>query len=101
MKKYLLVFRIRLINNIQYRTVTFGAIASNIAWVLLELMIYVALYNSAGHVLPMTFSQMVSYGWIKRIVMNMLAVVAYDGEIYRTGKAYGLIWKVVFSGNSQ
>ena len=82
MKKYLSVFRIRLINNIQYRTVTFGAIASNIVWVLLELMMYVALYNSAGHVLPMTFSQMVSYVWIKRIVMSMLAVVAYDGEIY-------------------
>lgn len=56
MKKYLSVFRIRLINNIQYRTVTFGAVASNIVWVLLELMMYVALYNSAGHVLPMTFS---------------------------------------------
>ena len=82
MKKYLSVFRIRLINNIQYRTVTFGAVASNIVWVLLELMMYVALYNSAGHVLPMTFSQIVSYIWVKRIVMNMLAVVAYDGEIY-------------------
>lgn len=82
MKKYLSVFRIRLINNIQYRMVTFGAIASNIVWVLLELMMYVALYNSAGHVLPMTFSQIVSYVWVKRIVMNMLAVVAYDGEIY-------------------
>ena len=43
---------------------------------------YVALYNSAGNVLPMTFSQIVSYIWVKRIVMNMLAVVAYDGEIY-------------------
>ena len=82
MKKYLSVFRIRLINNMQYRTVTLGAVASNIAWVLLELMVYVALYNSAGHVLPMTFSQIVSYVWVKRIVMNMLAVVAYDGEIY-------------------
>ena len=82
MKKYLSVFRIRLINNMQYRTVTLGAVASNIAWVLLELMMYVALYNSAGHVLPMTFSQIVSYVWVKRIVMNMLAVVAYDGEIY-------------------
>ena len=82
MKKYLSVFRIRLINNIQYRTVTFGAVASNIVWVLLELMMYVALYNSAGHVLPMTFSQIVSYIWVKRIIMNMLAVVAYDGEIY-------------------
>ena len=82
MKKYLSVFRIRLINNIQYRAVTFGAVASNIVWVLLELMMYVALYNSAGHLLPMTFSQIVSYIWVKRIVMNMLAVVAYDGEIY-------------------
>ena len=82
MKKYLSVFRIRLINNIQYRAVTFGAVASNIVWVLLELMMYVALYNSAEHVLPMTFSQIVSYIWVKRIVMSMLAVVAYDGEIY-------------------
>ena len=82
MKKYLSLFRIRLINSVQYRAVTFGAVASNVVWVLLELMAYAALYKSAENALPMSFSQICSYVWIKRIVMGMLAVVAYDGEIY-------------------
>ena len=82
MKKYLSLFRIRLINSVQYRAVTFGAVASNVVWVLLELMMYAALYKSAENALPMSFPQICSYVWVKRIVMNMLAVVAYDGEIY-------------------
>ena len=30
MKKYLSLFRIRLINSVQYRAVTFGAVAANV-----------------------------------------------------------------------
>ena len=82
MKKYLSLFRIRLINSVQYRAVTFGAVASNVVWVLLELMMYAALYKSAEKALPMSFPQICSYVWVKRIVMGMLVVVAYDGEIY-------------------
>ena len=82
MKKYYSLFRIRLVNSIQYRAITFGAVLSNFMWVFMELMLYVAIYKTAGGNLPMTFAQIVSYIWIKRMVMALLSVVASDGEIY-------------------
>ena len=95
MKKYLSLFRIRLINSVQYRAVTFGAVASNVVWVLLELMVYAALYKSAENALPMSFPQICSYVWVKRIVMNMLAVVAYDGEIYSVINSGSVAYELV------
>lgn len=95
MKKYLSLFRIRLVNSIQYRAVTFGAVVSNLAWVLLEIMMYVAIYSSAENVLPMDFFQLVSYVWMKRIVMSLLTVVAYDGEIYSVINSGSIAYELV------
>lgn len=82
MRKYFSLFRIRLINNIQYRAITVGGVLSNFIWIFMELMMYVAIYETADKILPMSFSQIVSYVWVKRMVMLMLTVVASDGEIY-------------------
>lgn len=82
MRKYVSLFRIRLINNIQYRAITAGVVLSNFIWVFMELMMYAAIYGTADKSLPMSFSQMVSYVWVKKMVMLMLAVVSSDREIY-------------------
>lgn len=82
MKTYISLFRIRLINNIQYRAITLGIFLSNLAWLFMELMAYVAIYKTTDTNLPMEFSQIVSYVWIKKIVMSLLVVVAADAEIY-------------------
>lgn len=82
MKTYVSLFRIRLINNIQYRAITFGIFLSNLAWLFMELRAYAAIYESADMNLPMAFSQIVSYVWVKKIVMSLLVVVAMDFEIY-------------------
>lgn len=82
MKKYYSLFRIRLLDRIQYRVIAFGVVLSNFIWVFMELMMYVAIYQSTDKTLPMSFPQIVSYVWIKRMAMQMLAVVAADNEIY-------------------
>ena len=82
MKKYYSLFRIRLLDRIQYRVIAFGIVLSNFIWVYMELMMYVAIYQSTDKTLPMSFPQIVSYVWIKRMAMQMLAVVAADNEIY-------------------
>lgn len=82
MRKYFSLFKIRLINNIQYRATAVGVVLSNFIWVFMEVMMYVVIYKTADRTLPMNFSQIVSYVWIKRMVMHMLTVVASDREIY-------------------
>lgn len=66
MKTYISLFRIRLINNIQYRAITLGKLLSDLAWLFMELMAYAAIYKSTDTNLPMGFSQIVSYVWIKK-----------------------------------
>ncbi len=82
MKMYISLFRIRLINNIQYRAIALGAILSNIVWAFLGIVMYCEVYKSANTALPMDFSQTVSYMWMQRAIMLLLSVVGADGEIF-------------------
>lgn len=82
MKKYYSIFKIRFINNLQYRPSLIGHIARNFAFAIMEIIVYLAIYNSGSFNLPMDFSQMVSYIWIQQIFMVLFSVVFSDGEIY-------------------
>lgn len=82
MKMYISLFRIRFINNLQYRTVALGAIISRFVFGFMEVLAYSALYNSGTITFPMTFSQTVSYIWIQQTLLMMFLVVFSDNEIY-------------------
>lgn len=82
MKMYLSVFRIRFINSLQYRVVTFGAIITRFMWGFMEILAYTMLYRTASTAFPMEFSQTVSYIWMQQILIVLFSVVFADGEIY-------------------
>jgi ABC-2 type transport system permease protein len=76
------VLRIRFINSLQYRAVTFGAILTRFAWGFMEILAYSTLYHSSNAVFPMEFSQTVSYIWMQQTLIVLFSVVFSDGEIY-------------------
>ncbi len=82
MKMYLSVFRIRLINNLQYRAVALGAIITRFAWGFMEILAYSMLYRASNAVFPMELSQTVSYIWMQQTLIVLFSVVFSDGEIY-------------------
>lgn len=82
MKMYVSVFRIRLINSMQYRAVAFGAIITQFMWGLMQILAFSALYRTGHTTFPMEFSQTVSYIWMQQTLMMLFLVVFSDGEIY-------------------
>lgn len=82
MKMYLSVFRIRFINSLQYRAVTFGSVITRFVWGFMEIMAYIMLYRTGNTVFPMELSQTVSYLWMQQTLIVLFSVVFSDGEIY-------------------
>ena len=95
MKMYFSVFRIRLINSLQYRAVVLGEILARLGWGIMEILAFAALYRSAGSGLPMEFSQTVSYIWLQQLLFLLFSVVYADSEIYSTLQDGSIAYELV------
>ena len=82
MKSYISVFRIQLINSMQYRTVVLAAIVTRFFWGFMEVLAYLVLYRTSNAAFPMELSQTVSYMWMQQILFVLFAVVFSDEDIY-------------------
>lgn len=81
MKSYFSLFRIRMINGLQYRAVAVGSVLTRFCWGLMEILAFFAIHQSGGGVFSMTFSQTVSYIWMQQAFMLMYNVIDGDAEI--------------------
>lgn len=67
MKTYLTLFRLRFINNIQYRTAALAGIFTQVFFGLVFIMVYLAFYNSNSLAnAPMEWQQLVSHLWLNQ-----------------------------------
>lgn len=80
MKSYLSLFRIRMINGLQYRAVALGAVFTRFCWGIMEILAFFAIHQSGGG-FSMTFSQTVSYIWMQQAFILMYNAVDGDQEI--------------------
>lgn len=81
MKSYLSLFRIRMINGLQYRAVALGSIFTRFCWALMEIPAFFAVHRSNGGSFGMTFSQTASYIWMQQTFILMYNVIDGDQEI--------------------
>lgn len=95
MKKYLSLFRIRLLNGLQYRAVLLSGMAARFVWAFMEILAYEALYRSGHADFSMSFSQMVSYIWVQQALYAFFLVVFSDGEIYSTISSGSIAYELV------
>lgn len=82
MRKYLCVFRLRMLDGLQYRSVVLGAIVTRLLWALMEVLAYTALYSVSDASFPMTLSQTISYIYMQQALYTLFLVVFSDAEIY-------------------
>ena len=73
MKKYWAIFRMRFINNLQYRTAAVAGLATNFAWGFMLILSFSAIHRANPAAFPMEFSQMVSYIWIQQALLLLFA----------------------------
>ncbi len=95
MSSYLSVFRIRFINNLQYRAVLLGEVIARFAWGIMEILAFSAFYRASPAAFPMPFSQTVSYLWMQEILLTLFAVVFQDGDIYSSLESGSIAYELV------
>lgn len=95
MSVYGSIFRIRLINGLQYRAVALGAVRMRFFWGLMEILAYAALFRMGQADFSMTFSQTVSYVWMQQVLFILFRVVVGDGDISSTIQEGSIAYELV------
>ena len=81
MKAYISVFKLRLINGLQYRAAAFAGVATQFFWGIMHIMIYEAFYTNAAIIPPMSLKQVISYVWLQQAFLVFIALWIRDNEI--------------------
>jgi len=82
LKPYVALFRIRLVNSIQYRAAALGGIFTQFAWGFMLILSFMAFYESNPDAFPMTLQQTISYIWIGQAFLALTMSWAYDYSIF-------------------
>lgn len=82
MNVYFSVFKMRMINCLQYRTAALAGMATQFFFGFVFIMIYDAFYQNLTVSQPMTFSQLVDYTWLQQIFLVFIALWSRDGDIF-------------------
>lgn len=95
MKTYLSIFRIRLINGLQYRAVALGAIFARFFWAFFEILAFSAVYAAGDADFSMTFPQTAAYMWMQQALYTVFSVVCGDEDIYDSIRSGGIAYELV------
>ncbi|PNT92337.1 ABC transporter permease [Clostridium thermosuccinogenes] len=82
MKVYASVFKMRLINGLQYRTAALAGVATQFFWGFMLIMIYEAFYQNASVKQPITLEQLIDYVWLQQAFLAFITFWFRDGEIF-------------------
>ncbi len=95
MKAYFSVFRIRLINSLQYRAVALGEIVTRFFWAFFEILAFTAVYAADGADFSMAFSQTAAYIWMQQALYAVFSVSYGDADIYEPIRTGGIAYELV------
>ncbi len=82
MKAYFSVFKMRLINGLQYRTAALAGMATQFFWGFMFIMIYEAFYQNGAVNQPISLKQLIDYIWLQQAFLVFIMLWFRDGEIF-------------------
>ena len=82
MKAYFSIFKMRLINGLQYRTAALAGVATQFFWGFMFIMIYEAFYQNGASNQPMSLKQLIDYIWLQQAFLVFIMLWFRDGEIF-------------------
>ncbi|BBB89675.1 MAG TPA: hypothetical protein PKA28_13985 [Methylomusa anaerophila] len=82
MKAYFSVFRMRLINSMQYRVAALAGVATQFFFGFMFTMIYEAFYLNAAETPPIALDQLVAYVWLQQAFLVFIMLWVRDNEIF-------------------
>lgn len=81
MKKYISIFKIKLLNGLQYRAAALAGISTQFTWGFLTLLMFKAFYEVSPENFPMEFSQLSTYIWLQQAFLSFFAVWFFEFDI--------------------
>lgn len=84
MKQYMSLFKIRFISGLQYRASAFAGIITQFLWGFMEILTFLAFYQTNSAAFPMKFSHLVSYIWIQQAFLAMFVPWGVNSNLVET-----------------
>jgi len=81
MRAYLSLFRVRFINNLQYRAAALGGLSTQLFWGMMLVFIYKAFYNDASDAGGFSYRQLVTTIWLQQAFLSFVFLYDWDGEL--------------------
>ena len=82
MKPYISLFKVKLINSIQYRAAALAGISTQMFFGLVFIMVYLAFYQSGSNsTLPMNWKELASYLWLQQILFALIYIWQKDNDL--------------------
>ena len=82
MKKYYCFFNLRFATGLQYRMASVTALTTQLIWGLMECLAYKAIAEASGGNLPMNYSSIVTYIWLKEALLVLFNTWAADNDLF-------------------
>ena len=82
MKKYYCFFKLRFATGLQYRMASVTALTTQLIWGLMECLAYKAIAEASGGNLPMDYSSIVTYIWLKQALLALFHTWASDNDLF-------------------
>ena len=82
MKKYYCFFKLRFATGLQYRMASVTALTTQLIWGLMECLAYRAIAEASGGNLPMNYSSIVTYIWLKEALLVLCNTWAADNDLF-------------------
>ncbi len=82
MKKYYYFFKLRFAAGLQYRMASVTALTTQLIWGLMECLAYRAIAEASGQNLPMNYSSIVTYVWLKEALLAICNTWATDNDLF-------------------
>ncbi|HEX2927985.1 MAG TPA: ABC transporter permease [Ruminiclostridium sp.] len=82
MKVYFSVFKMRMLNGLQYRTAALAGIATQFFWGFMYIMIYEAFYQNGTAAQPISLNQIIDYVWLQQAFLVFIMLWVRDSELF-------------------
>lgn len=81
MKPYLSLFRVRLLNGLQYRAAALGGLSTQFFWGIMLVFIYAAFYSGAGESGGLSYKDLVTFIWLQQAFLSLVFLYDWDSEL--------------------
>jgi ABC-2 type transport system permease protein len=82
MKAYLAFFRIRFVNNLQYKVAAWAGIATQFVWGGMYVLLYIAIYKYSAAEKPIALDQLTTYVWLQQAFLALIMLWYRDSGLF-------------------